>query len=49
MINGPGSAELSDAVLQRLVAAHLPVDADRLRFEPIRTGKHNRSYYVHTG
>lgn len=38
-----------EAVLRRLVTAHLPVDADGLRFEPIRTGKHNRSYFVHTG
>jgi aminoglycoside phosphotransferase (APT) family kinase protein len=33
-------------LLARLVAAHLPVDPDRLVFEPIRTGKHNTSYYV---
>ncbi|HSJ57019.1 MAG TPA: aminoglycoside phosphotransferase family protein [Anaerolineae bacterium] len=35
-----------DDVLANLVAAHLPVDPDRLVFDPIRTGKHNRSYYV---
>ncbi|MFC2038062.1 phosphotransferase family protein [Chloroflexota bacterium] len=28
------------------ILAHLPVDPDRLTFEPIRTGKHNTSYYV---
>jgi aminoglycoside phosphotransferase (APT) family kinase protein len=33
-------------LLARLVTTHLPVDPDRLRFEPIRTGKHNTSYYV---
>jgi aminoglycoside phosphotransferase (APT) family kinase protein len=38
-----------EAVLRRLVTAHLAVDADGLRFEPIRTGKHNCSYFVHTG
>jgi aminoglycoside phosphotransferase (APT) family kinase protein len=32
--------------LAQLVAAHLPTDPDRLTFEPIRTGKHNTSYYV---
>jgi aminoglycoside phosphotransferase (APT) family kinase protein len=37
-----------EPLLRRMVAAHLPVDEDRLRFKPIRTGKHNRSYYVHT-
>ena len=35
-----------DELLARLVAAHLPVDPGRYRFEPIRTGKHNSSYYV---
>jgi aminoglycoside phosphotransferase (APT) family kinase protein len=40
---------LNESLLRQLVAAHLTVDAGRLRFEPIRTGKHNRSYYVHTG
>jgi aminoglycoside phosphotransferase (APT) family kinase protein len=39
---------LDHTTLCRLVTAHLPVDADRLRFEPIRTGKHNRSYYVYS-
>jgi len=34
--------------LAQLVTAHLAVDADRLRFEPITTGHHNSSYYVHT-
>jgi aminoglycoside phosphotransferase (APT) family kinase protein len=33
-------------LLARLVMAHLPVTADQLVFEPIRTGKHNTSYYV---
>jgi aminoglycoside phosphotransferase (APT) family kinase protein len=36
-------------LLTRLVAAHLPVDPERLSFEPIRTGKHNTSYYVQHG
>jgi aminoglycoside phosphotransferase (APT) family kinase protein len=40
---------LDDALLRRLITAHLPVDADRLRFQPIRTGKHNRSFVVHAG
>jgi aminoglycoside phosphotransferase (APT) family kinase protein len=31
-----------------LVTAHLAVDAGSLRFQPIGTGKHNRSYFVHT-
>jgi aminoglycoside phosphotransferase (APT) family kinase protein len=39
----------SKTLLRELVAAHLPVDGDALRFQPIRTGKHNRSYYVHAG
>jgi aminoglycoside phosphotransferase (APT) family kinase protein len=38
-----------DATLRRLITAHLPVDADHLCFQPIRTGKHNRSFVVHTG
>ncbi len=33
-------------LLVRLVTAYLPADPDRLAFEPIRTGKHNTSYYV---
>jgi aminoglycoside phosphotransferase (APT) family kinase protein len=33
-------------LLARLVMAHLPADPARLTFEPIRTGKHNTSYYV---
>ena len=33
-------------LLTQLVTAHLPVDPERLSFEPIRTGKHNTSYYV---
>jgi aminoglycoside phosphotransferase (APT) family kinase protein len=37
-----------DPLLLQLVTAHLSVDADQVRFEPIRTGKHNRSYYVLT-
>jgi aminoglycoside phosphotransferase (APT) family kinase protein len=32
--------------LTGLVAAHLPADPEQLAFEPIRTGKHNTSYYV---
>jgi aminoglycoside phosphotransferase (APT) family kinase protein len=35
-------------LLARLVTAHLPADPNRLAFEPIRTGKHNTSYYVRT-
>lgn len=41
--------ELAQATLRDLVAAHLPVNPDQVLLEPIRTGKHNRSYYVHTG
>jgi aminoglycoside phosphotransferase (APT) family kinase protein len=33
-------------LLGRMVAAHLAVDRDQLVFEPIRSGKHNTSYYV---
>ena len=33
-------------LLQRLVVDHLPLDPAHLVFEPIRTGKHNTSYYV---
>jgi aminoglycoside phosphotransferase (APT) family kinase protein len=40
------SERFSAGLLAQLVAAHLPVDPDRLVFEPIRTGKHNTSYYV---
>ena len=36
-------------LLARLVAAHLPVKPERLVFEPIRTGKHNTSYYIDYG
>lgn len=36
----------SEELLARLVATHLAVDADRLAFDPIPTGKHNTSYYV---
>jgi aminoglycoside phosphotransferase (APT) family kinase protein len=39
---------LTDSLLRQLVTTHLPVDADRVRLEPIRTGKHNRSYWVYT-
>jgi aminoglycoside phosphotransferase (APT) family kinase protein len=39
----------SDDLLAQLVAAHLPVDPDRLAFAPIRTGKHNTSYFVDGG
>jgi aminoglycoside phosphotransferase (APT) family kinase protein len=35
-------------LLRQLVATHLPVDPDRVRLEPIRTGKHNRSYYIYS-
>ena len=37
-----------DPQLVQLVTAHLPVDGDQVRLEPIRTGKHNRSFYVQT-
>ena len=43
------SRAFEEGVLRQLVTAHLAVDGDRLHFEPIRTGKHNRSYFVHTG
>jgi aminoglycoside phosphotransferase (APT) family kinase protein len=33
-------------LLVRLVLAHRPASPDRLHFEPIRTGKHNTSYWV---
>ncbi len=33
-------------LLARLVTAHLQANPERLVFEPIRTGKHNTSYYV---
>jgi aminoglycoside phosphotransferase (APT) family kinase protein len=33
-------------LLAQLVATHLPASAGKLTFEPIRTGKHNTSYYV---
>lgn len=36
----------STELLTRLVQSHLPADLHRLTFEPIRTGKHNTSYYV---
>jgi len=36
----------STELLARLVTAHLPADPDRLAFEPVRTGKHNTSYFV---
>jgi aminoglycoside phosphotransferase (APT) family kinase protein len=36
----------STELLARLVTAHLPADPDRLVFEPVRTGKHNTSYFV---
>jgi aminoglycoside phosphotransferase (APT) family kinase protein len=38
--------QFSTATLAGLVAAHLPADPEQLAFEPIRTGKHNTSYYV---
>jgi aminoglycoside phosphotransferase (APT) family kinase protein len=37
---------LPSGLLTRLVTAHLPVDPEKLVFEPIRTGKHNTSYFV---
>jgi len=40
---------MEEATLRKLVAAHLPVDPDGVALEPIRTGKHNRSYFVHAG
>ena len=33
-------------LLARMVASHLAVDPERLVFEPVRSGKHNTSYYV---
>ena len=33
-------------LLTEMAAAHLPVDPAQLTLEPIRTGKHNTSYYV---
>jgi aminoglycoside phosphotransferase (APT) family kinase protein len=38
--------QFSTETLTDLVAAHLPADPEQLVFEPIRTGKHNTSYYV---
>ena len=38
--------QFSRETLTSLVAAHLPADPVQLAFEPIRTGKHNTSYYV---
>ena len=38
--------QFSNRLLARLVAAHLPADPGELTFDPIRTGKHNTSYYV---
>ena len=38
--------QFSTETLNGLVAAHLPADPVQLAFEPIRTGKHNTSYYV---
>ena len=43
------SSTFDDGVLRQLVSVHRQVNGDRLRFEPIRTGKHNRSYFVYTG
>lgn len=42
------SQPIAETLLRRVLAVHLPVDADRVRLEPIRTGKHNRSYICHT-
>ena len=36
--------DFATELLAQLVTAHLPVDPDRLVFEPIPTGKHNTSY-----
>jgi aminoglycoside phosphotransferase (APT) family kinase protein len=33
-------------LLVQMVTTHLPADPSQLTFEPIRTGKHNTSYYV---
>jgi aminoglycoside phosphotransferase (APT) family kinase protein len=41
--------ELDEGTLRELVAAHMSIDPDQVALEPIRTGKHNRSYFVHTG
>ena len=42
-------AELFDAgVLEALARPHLPRGSDRPRFTPIRSGKHNTSYWVDT-
>jgi aminoglycoside phosphotransferase (APT) family kinase protein len=41
-------SEPDDATLRDLVAAHLPVRPGQVTLQPIRTGKHNRSYYVDT-
>jgi fructosamine-3-kinase len=35
-----------DTTLTRLVSAHLDVNPTTLRFSPVRTGKHNSSYWV---
>jgi hypothetical protein len=39
----------NDHLLRQVVATHLNVAPDRVRLDPIRTGKHNRCYYVATG
>ena len=39
--------QFAAALLAQLVAAHVPVDPELLAFEPISTGKHNSSYFVH--
>jgi aminoglycoside phosphotransferase (APT) family kinase protein len=41
------SERFATELLARLIAAHLPVDPGQLDFEPIATGKHNTSCYVH--
>ncbi|MEM7346979.1 MAG: aminoglycoside phosphotransferase family protein [Chloroflexota bacterium] len=41
-------ADYSSQTLTQLVCAHLDVDTTSLRFERIRTGKHNSSYWVDT-
>jgi len=40
------AGSLPSGFLARLVATHLPVDPEKLVFDPIRTGKHNTSYFV---
>jgi aminoglycoside phosphotransferase (APT) family kinase protein len=39
---------LSAEVLTELVTAHIDVDPASLQFKPVRTGKHNSSFWVHS-